>query len=79
MEDPLAGLRRWEDSGGTWVVLARTADGVELALLTCDGGEQMSWLVSGDPALLTHLGARTRSEDDPVAEPPAGGGLSWPS
>ena len=67
--DPLAVLRRWEDSGGTWAVLARTADGVELALLTCAGGEQMSRLVSHDPAVLAHLGTRTRSDDGPDPEP----------
>jgi hypothetical protein len=67
--DPLAVLRRWEDSGGTWVVLARTADGVDLALLTCDGGEQMSRLVSRDPAVLAHVGTRARSDDGTGPDP----------
>jgi hypothetical protein len=62
-EDPLAVLRRWEDGGGSWLVRRRSARGVDLTLLTCDGGEEMARLISGDPGLLAYLGDRTRSDD----------------
>ncbi|WP_110180409.1 hypothetical protein [Nocardioides solisilvae] len=56
--DDLERLRRWEDAGGHWRVLARTPDAVTLALTTCDGGEEMDRLTSGAPALLAHVGER---------------------
>jgi hypothetical protein len=48
-------LRRWEDGGGTWRVLALTSDHVEIALFTCSGGEEMARLRSSDPALLDYV------------------------
>jgi hypothetical protein len=62
-EDPLAVLRRWEVSGGIWVVRSRDARGVDVALLTCDAGEEMARIASADPALLAYLGTRNRSDD----------------
>ena len=59
MSDALARLRRWEESGATWRVLVRTPDSVELALLTCDAGEEMDRLRSADPDLLDHVGDRS--------------------
>jgi hypothetical protein len=59
----LSRLRRWEDSGATWRVLSRTPGDVDLALLTCDAGEQVDRLRSADPALLAYLGDRTESSD----------------
>jgi hypothetical protein len=62
-DDPVDRLRRWEDSGATWEVVARTPDGLVIALLTCDLGEEVGRLRSGEPELLDYVGARTRSDD----------------
>lgn len=62
MSDALARLRRWEESGAAWRVIVRTPDSVELALLTCDAGEEVDRLRSADPALLDHVGDRGDSE-----------------
>ena len=59
MSDALARLRRWEESGATWRVLVRTPESVELALLTCDAGEEVDRLRSTDPALLDHVEAES--------------------
>jgi hypothetical protein len=45
-------LRRWEDSGAAWQVVARTQRGVTIALMRCDGGEEADRFTSDDPALL---------------------------
>lgn len=66
MTEAVAQLRRWEESGGRWRVLARSADSVVLALLTCDIGEEVDRLSATDPAFLGYLGTRTSSED-PIA------------
>lgn len=58
-------LRRWEESGATWQVLARGAGGVVIALLSCDAGEEMDRLSSADPAVLAYVGDRERSDEDP--------------
>ncbi|RSM68463.1 hypothetical protein DMB66_13305 [Actinoplanes sp. ATCC 53533] len=58
MSDALARLRRWEESGATWRVLVRTPESVEIALLTCDAGEEVDRLRSGDRAVLDHVAAR---------------------
>lgn len=47
--DPLAALRRWEESGGTWRVAAELPGRLELELLTCDGGEVMGRLLAVAP------------------------------
>ena len=60
-DDALARLRRWEQSGATWRVVLRTTDEVEIALLSCDAGEEMDRLRSADPALRDYLGDRDRS------------------
>ena len=65
MSDALAHLRRWEESGATWRVVVRTPESVELALLTCDAGEEVDRLRSSDPAVLNHVGERYRSQDGP--------------
>jgi 8-oxo-dGTP diphosphatase len=54
---------RWEQSGAHWRVVSRTTAGLELSLLTCDGGEEMDRWTSTDPALLAHVGTRTSDED----------------
>ncbi|ORA33896.1 hypothetical protein [Mycobacterium aquaticum] len=59
----VADLVRWEDSGAHWQVIARTADSITIALLRCDGGEEVERFTSSDPRLLEFVGARTGSED----------------
>lgn len=51
-------LRRWEDAGGTWQVVSRSTDSVELSLRRCDGGEEAQRLLSGEGALLAYVGDR---------------------
>jgi hypothetical protein len=58
MDDALARLRRWEESGATWRVVVRTPDDVEIALLSCDAGEEMDRLRTADPAVLEHIDRR---------------------
>ncbi|WP_313815452.1 hypothetical protein [Citricoccus sp.] len=52
-------LRRWEESGGTWVVAGRRAtpsgESVTLSLMTCDGGEEMDAFSSSDPGLVDYV------------------------
>lgn len=57
MTDPVDVLRRWEEHGGTWRVVARTDAEVTVSLCRCDGGEEMERLVSGDPALRAFVDA----------------------
>ena len=47
---PLATLTRWVLHGGTTAELARTADHVTVALLRCDGGEQVEVVEVGTTA-----------------------------
>jgi hypothetical protein len=63
-EDSVVGvLRRWEDSGGVWRVVSRSATRLDLALLTCDAAEEMERVTSTDPAVLAFVGARGGSDD----------------
>ncbi|MEV0358418.1 hypothetical protein AB0H71_20445 [Nocardia sp. NPDC050697] len=62
-DDPVAALRRWTDSGGTWQVIAGGAGAITVALLPCTGGEEVDRLVSDDPALRAYLDGRTGSAD----------------
>lgn len=55
-------LTRWEAAGGAWQVVARAPGRVTLALLRCDGGEEMDRFTSTDRALLRLLGSRERSD-----------------
>ncbi len=57
-EDPVDKLVRWEDFGGTWRVVRRTAAGVTISMRRCDGGEQVEELTSDDPGLLAWLDTR---------------------
>ncbi len=63
--DPLAVLRRWEESGGAWRVVRRTPGRLELELLSCDAGEVMQRLTAQppDPELERHLAGRDASDD----------------
>ncbi|BBY98193.1 hypothetical protein MFAL_16600 [Mycolicibacterium fallax] len=56
--DPVDVLRRWEDNGAHWRVAARWQDTVTIALLRCDGGEEVEHFTSSDPRLLDFLRER---------------------
>ncbi len=60
----LARLRRWEDAGGTWRVLARTDASASVSLCRCDGGEEVDRIVSEEPALADFLNGRSSSDED---------------
>jgi hypothetical protein len=60
--DDAGRLRRWEDAGALWRVVARGPDDVEIALLTCDAGEVVDRFRSADPELLALIDAE---RDDP--------------
>lgn len=62
-EDRVADLRRWQDSGAVWEVRARKEHSVTVALLRCDGGEEVDVFTSDDPRLLDFIGDRRSSED----------------
>lgn len=61
--DRVAELRRWEEAGAVWRVVGRTASSVTIALLTCDGGEQVGHFTSADPRVLEFVGDRLSSEE----------------
>ncbi|MFD6222983.1 hypothetical protein [Nocardia asteroides] len=61
--DPIETLRRWQDSGAVWRVLARRAGAVTVGLFECTGGQEVDRFTSTDPALLRFLGDRSTSED----------------
>jgi hypothetical protein len=62
VSDALERLRRWEESGATWRILVRTPDDVEIALLTCDAGEEVDRIRTADPAVLAHVDAADRPD-----------------
>jgi hypothetical protein len=59
-------LRRWEDLGATWRVLARRGGSVTISLCRCDGGEEADRLTSDDAGLLAYVSGRESSEDPPA-------------
>jgi hypothetical protein len=61
--DRAAELRRWQDSGAVWEVIARTGRGVTIGLLRCDGGEEVDRFTSDDPRLLDFIGDRRSSAE----------------
>ena len=61
--DRLAELQRWEDSGAVWSVVSVRDDRVIVALLRCDGGEEVDRFTSNDPRLLDYIGDRQSSTD----------------
>jgi len=61
--DRLAEIQRWQDSGAVWEVVSRRGDTVTIALLRCDGGEEMDRFTSDDPRLLDFIGDRRSSEE----------------
>jgi hypothetical protein len=60
--DPVAAVRRWEESGAVWRVLARSPSAVTVSLCRCDDGEEVERFTSSDPALLDFLGDRSSNE-----------------
>lgn len=63
MSDDLDALRRWETGGAVWRVVAREAGLLDVALLTCDGGEQVGRIVSAEEDVASYVGERARSDD----------------
>lgn len=59
----LALLLRWEESGGTWQVLHKGNDSIDLALCTCVGGEEVDRLHSSSPDVLAHVGHREQTDN----------------
>ena len=59
--DRVAELQRWEDSGAVWSVVSRKHDQVTIALLRCDGGEEVDRFTSDDHRLLDYIGDRLDS------------------
>ena len=52
-------LRRWEEFGAVWEVVHRTADQVTISMRRCDGGEEVSRLVTRDAAVLALVEERS--------------------
>jgi hypothetical protein len=67
--DLVAVLRRWEDAGGQWRVLARDVGGITVGLYRCDGGEETDRFIADDARLAEFLAGRTSSEDQPRSQP----------
>jgi hypothetical protein len=61
--DRVAELRRWQDAGAVWSILARRDDRVTVALMRCDGGEEVDRFTSDDPRLLEFIGERFSSTE----------------
>jgi hypothetical protein len=59
----LTRLRRWEDAGATWRVLARHEGSLSIALCRCDGGEEADRLISAEPDLHDHVAGRTSNDE----------------
>ena len=62
-DDPVAVLQRWEDAGALWQVIERRGGSVTVALLRCDGGEEVDRVISSDPRLVEFLRGQASSED----------------
>jgi len=61
--DRTAELQRWQDSGAVWQVVSRKAGSVTVALLRCDGGEEVDRFNCDDPRLLAFIGDRRSSAE----------------
>jgi hypothetical protein len=60
--DRVAELQRWQDSGAVWQVVSRRGGTATVALLRCDGGEEVERFTSDDARLLEFIGDRQSSE-----------------
>lgn len=65
-EDRVEQLRRWEEAGAVWQVIARRADSLTIGLLRCDGGEEVGRFTCRDAALMAYVGSRDSSADEHV-------------
>ena len=61
--DRAAEFQRWQDSGAVWEVISRRGGSVTVALLRCDGGEEVDRFTSDDPRLLDFIGDRQSSAE----------------
>ena len=61
--DRVAELHRWQDAGAVWEVISRNRSGVTVALLRCDGGEEVDRFTSDDAQLLEFIGDRLSSTE----------------
>jgi hypothetical protein len=61
--DQVAELQRWQDTGAVWAVISRKDGQVTVALLRCDGGEEVDRFTSDDPRLVSFIGDRLTSEE----------------
>jgi hypothetical protein len=61
--DRVAELQRWQDTGAVWEVISRNDRSVTVALLRCDGGEEVDRFTSDDPRLLEFIGDRLNSTE----------------
>jgi len=50
-----------------WRVLGSSRDGVTVGLFSCDGGEEMGRILSGDARVRAYLDARPDSETPDIA------------
>ncbi|CAA9350850.1 MAG: hypothetical protein AVDCRST_MAG36-1964 [uncultured Nocardioidaceae bacterium] len=62
-DDQVQALRRWEASGAVWRVLRRGGGTVTVALLTCDGGEQVGEARCDEDAVAAFLAGRSTNAD----------------
>lgn len=60
---PQHALERWALRGGHWQVVSSTPSHTSVALLTCDGGQEMERVEADGPALHDWLAGRTSSAD----------------
>jgi hypothetical protein len=68
-DDPIEVLRRWEQFGAAWQVVHLAGDAVTVALLRCDGGEEVSRFTSSDPGLRAYVDEAGRVGAEGI-EPP---------
>jgi hypothetical protein len=61
--DRAAELQRWQDSGAVWEVISRKGGRATVALLRCDGGEEVDRFTSDDPRLVAFIGDRWSSAE----------------
>ncbi len=61
--DRVAELQRWQDSGAVWQVVSRRGQSATVALLRCDGGEEVERFTSDDLRLLEFIGDRRSSDE----------------
>lgn len=62
--DVVAALQRWEQSGAVWRVAHRGGGTVTVALLTCDGGEQVGELSCDEGEVEDFLAGRVTNLPD---------------